>query len=655
MKRLSARAALAAFLMCSVAISPLPALAAVAVSAEIDREQMDPGDLVTLTVTVSSEEEIELEPPVLPELRDFAVIKQGRSMGSRSNIVLGPAGPEYVTQVAHTFEYVLQPQKDGRLAIGPVQVTVNGRRYSTKAQSVNVFPGGSGQAPNLRGGGNQGGRNRRPVLPPGLPDLDNEDDLFEQLLRRQGLLPPAGDGYRNGPNNPNESFFVQVEVDKTSVYQDEQITASWYLYTRGQIRDLDTLKYPSLRGFWKEDIEIATQLNFQQEIIDGVPYRKALLATFALFPIKPGVSVIDEYKVRCSIFDSPAAFLGGGKARQYTKTSMPVKIQVKELPKDGRPQDFSGAVGNYQVSARVDDPNVSVGEPFAYRIRFEGKGNAKRIDLPPIHLPEALELHETQQDAKFFRTGTSYRDFTLLIVPKQAGEITIPPISASFFDPVQGQYVRAATQPITVRAAHGKAGTADPRRLGDGKAETPESREPGISADYDAGRSWPAERQAAAVSIAFALVASALLLQARAELGWGQRKRDLARRLQARFRKVNERAAAGDWRGVGTEMTNTVYFVLGEVSGQGGANVELEKLMRQAPPSVRREIGEPVLKLMESFQALSFAPEGMIGELKEPGRVKSLVSEMQRLMEKAVSLGLSAERGGGSSADPRAS
>ncbi|MCM2282548.1 MAG: hypothetical protein NDI61_11960, partial [Bdellovibrionaceae bacterium] len=173
--------------------------------------------------------------------------------------------------------------------------------------------------------------------------------------------------------------------------------------------------------------------------------------------------------------------------------------------------------------------------------------------------------------------------------------------------------------------------------------------------DYAAGTSLAPRKQAVALAAVFVLVLLGLLFQARMEFGWGQRRRDLARRLNTRFRKVNERLGSKDWRGVGVEITNTVYFVLGEVSGQGGANVELEKLMRQAPPSVRREIGEPVLKLMDSFQALSFAPESLVTQLQEPERVKKMVNEMQGLMERAVSLGLNAERGDESSVSPTAS
>ena len=64
----------------------------------------------------------------------------------------------------------------------------------------------------------------------------------------------SGAGESGEAIDPKDAFFIQAEVDKSEAYVGEQVTASWYLYTRGMIRDLDTLKYPALKGFWKEDI-----------------------------------------------------------------------------------------------------------------------------------------------------------------------------------------------------------------------------------------------------------------------------------------------------------------------------------------------------------------------------------------------------------------
>lgn len=653
------------FLMTIVAAWPVLSRAETTVTADVDRTEMDPGDLLTFSVSVGTDKDLgDVSDPVLPKLAEFETVKQWVSQSVKSGVVIGSDGrPDFQTRAVKTYSFVLQPRAEGNFTIGGVEVTIDGKKYTTApvritvAKGASAHPGGRGQAQGQNRG--QGG-GRNPPMPPGFPQdlLDDEDDLFAQLLRRQGVLPQQG-GFRSKPINEKDIFFVQVEVDKTDVYQDEQVTASWYLYTRGQIRDLDTLKYPSLSGFWKEDIEIATQLNFQQEVINGVPYRKALLASFALFPIKPGVAVIDPYKVRCSVFDTSDAFglFNGGQVRQYTKVSQPVKINVKELPVEGRPADFSGAVGSYQLTARVEDPNVVVGEPFALRIRFEGRGNAKRIDLPPLNLPEQLEIYETQKEAKFFRTGTGFRDFVVLLIPRQEGPITIPAISSSIFDPAVGKYVTASTQPLTVTAARaGSGGRLKSERMATVEKKAPtEPQEPGLDVVFENDTAWSAQQQWTGFSVLFAAALLTLLWKASRELGWGQRKRDLQRRMNARFRRINEKVQKADWRGVGVETTNTVYFILGEISGQGGANVELEKLMMQAPPSVRRELGEPVLKMMDPFQALSFAPDEMVKKLTDPERIKKLVAEMQALLEKAVSLGLNAERDDAFEKGPKAS
>ncbi len=642
-------------------IWPGGARAEVTVQSEVDRTEMDPGDIFNLTIAITADEDLAtIDDPQLPDLSNFFILKQWTSEGARSGIMMTPTGPEFKTTAFRNYNYTLQPKKEGRFTIGGVQISIDGNKYITKPQQIHVARGASQSQQNQGQGQQRRGSRGQPTLPPGLPPdiFDNEDDLFAQLLRRQGGLPPSG--YRSQPNNQNELFFVQVEVDKMDVFQDEQVTASWYLYTRGQIRDLDTLKYPSLSGFWKEDIEISTQLNFQQEVINNVPYRKALLASFALFPIRAGTTTIDPYKVRCSVYDltDPFGMFGNGQVRQYTKVSLPVKINVKALPEEGRPADFSGAVGSFQVSARVEEANVIVGEPFSLRLRFEGKGNAKRIDLPPLGLPESLELYETQKEAKFFRTGTSFRDFKVMLIPRQSGSITIPAISASFFDPAMGKYVTTATQPITVVATK-REGVARQEAsrpvVGSEKIDRPEDKEPVIAPNLETAAVFTIRQQSIGFGLVFIFLSAVLLWKARTELGWGQRKRDLQRRLHARFRKVNERMSVADWRGVGVEITNTVYFVIGEISGQGGANVEMEKLMMRAPPSVRRELAEPVMKLMESFQALSFAPDDVARNLRDAGQLKKLTSEMQQLMEKAVALGLSAEQDDESAEGPKAS
>src|SRR6185312_13832964 len=140
-----------------------------------------------------------------------------------------------------------------------------------------------------------------------------------QMLHRrfQPGAPPGTGG--EAPVHPDESFYVEAVTDKTKAYVGEQLVANFYLVTRGQIRDIDTLKYPDLKGFWKEDLEMATRLNFENVVINGVPYQRALLVSYALFPIKAGKAVVDPYKAKCTVLTGSA--FGFGHPYQFTKAS----------------------------------------------------------------------------------------------------------------------------------------------------------------------------------------------------------------------------------------------------------------------------------------------------------------------------------------------
>ena len=208
------------------------------------------------------------------------------------------------------------------------------------------------------------------LFPPGFDEED--ESLFGQLLRRQQPQEEKVPS-RTLPINEKEAFFIIVEADKKEVYEGEQIFASWYIYTRGNIHQFDRLKFPALKGFWKEDVEPAPNLNFEKELVNGVLFHRALLASYALFPIKKGQATIDEYKIR-ALVSLPLQGFGGfgfGQPFSYTRSSPPLNVVIKPLPEEGKPDSFSGAVGNFKVESHVDSQNFVQGQPFTLKLRFD--------------------------------------------------------------------------------------------------------------------------------------------------------------------------------------------------------------------------------------------------------------------------------------------
>lgn len=647
-----------------------PAWAKVNVQAIVDRNEMSVGDSFTLTVAVSSDESVDINEPRAPDMDGFELLNSWQSSSTSQRLVNGSGGMQFEVQRRKDFNYLLAPRKKGTYSVGAFEVVVEGKVYNTQPIILTVGEAGTG------GAGNRGGGSRR-QLPgfgnmPGQDMLDEmdraEEEIFNQLLQRRqgGKVPNGGMGpginsgrpqaepqYRSLPTNPNEAFFIQVEVDKTEVYEGEQVTASWYLYTRGQMESLDRLKFPDLKGFWKEIIEEVPSIQFSEEIINGVVYKKALLASHALFPIKAGTAVIDEYKIKSRVRVPTQSFggFGFGQAYEYTKSSQRVKINVKPLPSDNRPKDFSGAVGQFEVAATAEGQNFLVNQPFSLKVRFEGNGNAKLIELPAIEWPKTIEVYDTKSDAKFFKNGRSFKEFEILLIPRQEGELKIPSISVGTFDPQTKKYVNRQTHEIILHiepnpnAPSGAVGSVGSGVTGE-NAKTPSVlAKPNVLSGNvlpDLILSWERPDKFSATSAPgfwggiYGLVALFLVWRSKVELGWGRRRQNLRDVVAKRYRKLDTLIKKNDYRGVGAEMMNIFNLVLGTISSQEAAGLDLENMLSRIPPSLRREYGDAITKNYEVFQVMSFAPENMLGNYKEATTVQKQVGEAKGLLQKLI-------------------
>lgn len=626
----------------------------ISVQSSVDKSRIGVGDDFVFTVSVISNSAVDITPPRPPHLDGFELLESWDATAISQKLMPGPRGMDFQTQRRREFNYRLRAVRAGRQSIGAFDVSIDGKNHPSQPLVIDVQATPQGES-----GGGRGRPQREDDdgFPPGFPNMEEidraEEEMFNQLLQRRGQgfqggmqrPPPA---HRTLPVNPNEAFFVQVEVDKTEVYEGEMIVASWYIYTRGQMETLDRVKFPDLRGFWKEIIEEVPTIQFTEEIVNGIPYRKALLASHALFPIKAGTAVIDEYKIKSRV-RLPAQGFGGyfGKPYEYTKSSKRVNIKVKPLPTEGRPASFTGAVGTFDVNAAVDSSSVPAGQPFTLRIRFEGQGNAKAIELPAIDWPKTVEVYDTKSESRFFKNGSSYKQFDVLLIPRQEGELEIPSFEMAMFNPATGKYETRRTQPVKLTVvANPNAGSGGAQRLAETGLAAP-AMPPAKAAKGDvlpepvvafSGASMT-ERIFQRMDVWAGLYAAVLLVlgfKARTEFGGNRRRRDLREILQKRYKALDKVVKTGDTRRIGAEMANLFSLVLGDIAGETGASEEVGKMLERIPPSLRRDFAAEILKKHEVFQVLAFAPTEALGELKDPARVRREVGEARALLDKLV-------------------
>ncbi len=600
----------------------------VQVTATVDRNQIGIGDVINFTVSITAKSSVQVDEPRIAGLDGFDLINTSSGIETRSSYVNG----RFITEQSRNFTYMMAANKKGDLFVPSVKVNVDGKIYST--DPVKVAVSGERRMPPVAQQG-QGGR-RAPPDP--LEQLDDMEELFNQMIQRRLRpgLPPGGGG---GPAiNPDEAFFISAVTDKQKAYVGEQIVANFYLYTRGQIRDIDTLKYPDLKGFWKEDLEMATRLNFEQVAVNGVAYQRALLVSYALFPIKSGKAMVDSYKAKCTVL-TPSTF-GFGRPYVFTKTSKPIEVEVLDVPVDGRPANFTGAVGRFRVSAQFEPLTGATNQPVTLRVRIDGQGNAKLIELPKLELPPSFELYDQKSSAKYLKDGSSFKEFEVLIIPREPGVFEIPPVQIATFDPDAKKFVTVTSQPLNLTVT----GAATPQALA--QAGTPGAVPP----QGDSGPQLPqlstdiGETSASSTTApVFTLILYLGVLGFLAQQSWVRfrrkpKKASLGIILKRRLKKVRERAAAKEWRLMGVEMTNCIYYILGQLSEQGGANQDLEKLLEFTPPSLRNELSTPLKDILAKAEALSFAPEAMIADLTEVSRVNKLIEQVESVLMKAIEL-----------------
>lgn len=633
----------------------------VSVQSAVDKSRIGVGDDFVFTVSViTNSSSVDIANPRPPHLDGFELLETWDATAISQKLMPGPRGMDFQTQRRREFNYRLRAIRPGRQSIGAFDVSVDGKNHPSQPLVLDIQSTPQGQA----GGGRRGQPAEDEGFPPGFPSLEEidraEEEIFNQLLQRRGMGLPGGmqrppPAHRTLPVNPNEAFFVQVEVDKTEVYEGEMIVASWYIYTRGQMETLDRVKFPDLRGFWKEIIEEVPTIQFTEEIVNNIPYRKALLASHALFPIKPGTAVIDEYKIKSRVrLPGQGGFGFSGKPYEYTKSSKRVEIKVKPLPTEGRPASFTGAVGVFDVNAIVDSSSVPAGQPFTLRVRFEGQGNAKGIELPAIEWPKTVEVYDTKSESRFFKNGRSYKQFDVLLIPRQEGELEIPPFEVAMFNPAAGKYETRRTQAIKLNVVpnpNAGAGTA-PQRLADTGKPAPAAPsvpragdvlpEPVVAFSGASLGSRIFHRIDVWAGLYLAVFAI-LGLKARGEFGTRDRRRDLREILNKRYKVLDKTVKGGDPRKIGAEVANLFSLVLGDIAGESGASQEVDKMLERIPPSLRRDFAAQILKKHEVFQVLAFAPTEALGELRDPARVRREVAEAKELLNLLVKKSLEDE------------
>ena len=338
-----------------------------------------------------------------PEFENFQIIG-GPNQSIKTSYVNGER------KFSKTYSYFLKPLKKGTLKINQASIEIEGEIY--KSLQIEVLITDSVKQPS-----------------DSITQYYNDDDIELRAL-----------------------------ISKGSPYLNEPITVVYKLYYKAPINisDARETETPNFKDFWSQTIKIP-QLKVKREIYKGQNYNVVEWRKVVLYPQKVGELEISPLSLNL-VLDVPTDkrdFFGNviyDQTSQIISTGMR-RIIVKDLPQLGKPDSFSGAVGNFEFDVILNKNSLRATESFQAELKVKGNGNLKLFDLPDILVPNSMELFEPEREELISTnlsgmSGSVSKFFT--VIPRFQGNFPIEEVEFSYFDPNTEKYKVVKSPRLTI-------------------------------------------------------------------------------------------------------------------------------------------------------------------------------------------------------------
>ncbi len=272
------------------------------------------------------------------------------------------------------------------------------------------------------------------------------------------VLAPSNKQQEQGGIKP----FLQSQTSKQTVYQDEAITIVHKLYVenlRFRYDPLEPIKYEDIIA---QDIELERDDILDKEKVQGTIYNALTLNKQIIIPKADGSIKLPSIETAIYVPIPSNDVFFSTEERRIKLKSRPQSLKVLPLPSEGRPMDFSGAVGQFQIKASFDtNQELETNKAYNLKLQIQGWGNLKSASLPKINFPTSFETYPatSKQEIFYDKASASIRstaDIEYSFIPRSKGNFTIPALSFSFFNPRTKQYESLTTKAIDLSIKKGK-------------------------------------------------------------------------------------------------------------------------------------------------------------------------------------------------------
>ena len=356
-----------------------------------------------------------------------------QSYSSSTSIVNGKVS----STTSYTYTYTLQATKEGTFTVPAVTFVVDGKQVKSNPVTIKVVAASAAD-----------------------PD-------------------PTGVSRQQSRTQTTQAFdkkdvFVKAYASKTNPYQGEQVIVTHKLYVGTSVNGgfrVEKVDMPTQSGFWSYTLgDPNADAPHSVETINGKKYNVYEVRRTALFPQKSGTLTVSPmkidflgrviYQMRSNDFWDD--FCGGGSQRSQdynlNLTSNSITLNVRSLPENGRSDHFSGVVGSFKMDSRLTRNELKTNDAANLIVTIEGTGNLQHIEAPNINFPPDFDVTEPKITDNINTRGNSVtgsRSFEYILIPRSAGDFTLPPAEFVYFDNASGQYKTLQTDEYQLKVEKG--------------------------------------------------------------------------------------------------------------------------------------------------------------------------------------------------------
>jgi len=417
-----------------ILVGPAPVVAAVSVKAVVERTEVFMGESFILQIQVEGHDAP--RDPDLSQLGDFDVQSLGGQQNSSSSITIINGQATNDIRRGFIFNYRLTPKRVGAAAIPALEVVAGNQTFRTQPVPIRV------------------------VAPTDVEDFKLRLELSATtcyvgqplLMTVTWYIGKDVEGFQFGLPVLTDERFTFADVETPIDPNEKQ------LYLRIPLGDREVI---GKRGRGSLDGREFMTVRFQKVLI---PNRAGKIE----FPQGTvACNVVAGYKRRSwnpnSIFDDDFFFGRQNHAvlRKVVVPSNKPVLTVLDLPREGRPANFTGLVGDYRLEAEAAPTEVRVGDPITLTVRVAGPAYLDNVELPPLQAqPQLAADFKIPAERAAGKVEGRTKVFTQTLRAKHAEVKLIPPIELPYFDARSGEYAVARTKEIPLSVSSTRVLTA---------------------------------------------------------------------------------------------------------------------------------------------------------------------------------------------------